>query len=889
MKKKTMLAIGAAVVLLSGAATAMAVSHMEGKNLAEPVEDQEQEREEIVFDITDDMEQAYKDEYVKKHLTFLESNEYERISSTGGKFVTEIANALEDSNVNAANKTWDQLSSFLVAVGTGELDEGAKNHLQINNKYDLIVSYLMKSTASEENFAMSSNRILLDSMAEVLMNIKEILSDTEGVADSFSKGGLDKAGDVAETIDGLLFTIQEFQGVEPEQIQSCYQEALDTVKEKINKEFLPEDQSVLKKQLLALKGAEFLTSITSDTYEDCMNALVLYTACEEGTDIWCQTWEKIADAAETEGMKESKLLAKSIQTILGEIKKHKEDNNKALVEKMLKSGGEHTVIQGIQFLHEGWTDSMSVWSVGNAIKNGSIAGVKLANLVTNCDAIAYNCEMLISAGNLADICWEIMIDAEKNLDRKKDFDSAVAFDQIFNIYKETQIVACDYAIYYYTSIASAPVEYIFKYTSDDETGASVVILSEKAYWESYFCHKDDRRVVNNGGRFVGYRGNTYYWRFAPGAVEEQGILGGFSQVEEVQNELICRSANGKETVLLKDNGSGPIYICGNSLFYEKTHGNWEICDLRGAKKGSYTKKNIQDVHSEDGIIVVSDFDGNVFFYDEDGNNTKLDTSEALYIGYRDDILYYGKPGDASVEVYSYLISAKNEKKIGTIALSDEYSFGMTVVEDVQFHKGNLYFSCGYTGGTGMVFSNGGIYCITSMEALETLVDAGGSTRVGMPKFYIQDKKDQSVLYFYSGDGYSMAGFWDAWAEEHICEINLETKVVKNAQFRLSNIGDSLCVDGEVLTLADSSGEYQTVLSREEGEKLGYTAIGDDSGDSQVFVRHLDLVQDVAYFTITKITKAPSGSIGWRTAYTRDAMKTYCTKLGTGEFELINEY
>lgn len=889
MKKKTMLAIGTAAVLIMGTATAMMVSLTNKQNDSMKTTRQTETKEEIVFDIADDMEQAYKDDYVKKHLNFLESKEYERISSTGGKFVTEIANALEDSNINAANKTWDQLSSFFVAAGTGELDEGAKNNLQINNKYDLMVSYLMKSTASEENFATNGNRILLDSMAEILEKIKEILSDTEGVADSFSEGGLDKAADVAETIDGLLSTIQEFQGVEPEQIQSCYQEVLDTVKEKINKEFLPEDQSVLKKKLLALKGAEFLTSITADTYEDCMNALVLYTACEEAADMWCKTWDKIADAAETEGTKESRLLEKSIRTILGEIKKHKEDHTKALIEKMLKKGGENTVIQAIQFLHEEWMDSMSVWSVGNAIKNGSIAGVKLANLVTNCDAIAYNCEMLISAGNLADLCWEIMIDAEKNLDRKKDFDSAVAFDQIFNIYKETQITACDYAIYYYTSIASAPVGYVFKYTSDDETGASVVVLSEKAYWESYFCHKEDRHAINNGGRFVGYRGNTYYWRFAPGAVEEKGILGGFSQVEEVQNELICRSNNGKETVLLKDNGSGPIYICGNSIFYERTHGNWEICDLKGTKKGSYNQKNIQDVNAEDGIIVVSDFNGDVFLYHADGSNTKLDTSEDLYIGYRKGILYYGKQEEAAVDIYSYLISAKHESKIGTLALSDDYSFGMTVIEDVQLHKGNLYFSCGYMGGTGMVFSNGGIYRINSMETLETLVDAKGSTRVGMPKFYIQDQKEQSILYFYSGDGYSTAGFWDIWTDDYICEIDLETKTVKNSEFRLSNIGDNLCVDGEVLTLVDSSGEYQTVLSREQGEELGYTDIGDDSGDSQVFVRHLDLVKDVAYFTITKITEDPSGGIGWRTAYTRETMKTYRTKLESGEFELINEY
>ena len=103
----------------------------------------------------------------------------------------------------------------------------------------------------------------------------------------------------------------------------------------------------------------------------------------------------------------------------------------------------------------------------------------------------------------------------------------------------------------------------FQIHDGDEISATVQILAEKADWMAYHCHEEDTNVINNGGRFVSYRGNTYYWRFAPGSVEETGVLGSFNQVMTVKNDLICRTSDGEETVILQDTGSGPLFICEN--------------------------------------------------------------------------------------------------------------------------------------------------------------------------------------------------------------------------------------------------------------------------------------------------------------------------------------
>ena len=165
----------------------------------------------------------------------------------------------------------------------------------------------------------------------------------------------------------------------------------------------------------------------------------------------------------------------------------------------------------------------------------------------------------------------------------------------------------------------------------------------------------------------------------------------------------------------------------------------------------------------------------------------------------------------------------------------------------------------------------------------------GAQTVNFPKIYIQDTDDASILYYYSGDGYSNAGSWDSWCRTTSISSTWRQRSASLQSFVLSNIGDILCMDGSVWTLTDTSGQYTEILSAELAAQLGYTDLGGHSGDGETFVSDLDLVGDTAYFTITKMTVDSSVSIGWRTGYRREPMQTYFTKLGSGEVTLLYEY
>ena len=553
----------------------------------EIVVSESQESEEAEETEMEEMQQAYKDDYIQKHLDFCNSPEYEQIQQTAGDFATEITYAFEESSINAANKTWDQISSFFVFLGSGSLDEGAKKELEITNKYDLVVAYLMQTTASKENFADDSLRFYFDAYIDVLNQIKNLLKDTDELTGKITEGSLGKVEDVVNTIDQVLVMIQKFQGKSGKEVQTCYKDALDQVKKKINDDFLKEDQEFLKESLLGLKAAIKVTDLTEKTLSDVMDAYILYEACANTTEEWCSTWKRIADLAVSGKGEESRLLAESVYKYLDEIEKSKDSMAGELISEALESTVGTVLDVGLQKLSGVWGSMMEKSEVGKAVRTAS----------------------------------------------------AVAFDQVFNIYKNIQLTACDYSIKYYQELATVPTGYIAKYSAGNEIAYTYQILAEKARWTGYFCHEEEKLAENNGGNFVRYKENTYYWRFAPGSIEQTGILGNFEQKKEISNELICRTPEGKEIVLLEDIGTGPIFICGDSLFYEKADNSWGVCLLNGSITDTYENTRILDADSEREIVIATDQEYGLYALTVDGEKTQLAPVDASYIGMDETYVY----------------------------------------------------------------------------------------------------------------------------------------------------------------------------------------------------------------------------------------------------------
>ena len=831
---------------------------------------------------------TYEEEYVRQHLDFCESEEYQTVQETVGSLAGKLALSYEEAGLNAVNKTWAQISAFAVLIGKGEADRKTLDTLNLTNEYDLIVSYLMQSTAAEETFEKNYEQNYLNGIIQILEQTKKTIGDMAKLEGDIKDAKLGKIEEVANKIDQILITIQDLKGVPKEKIQTRYQDALKKVKKTINEELLEGEQDTLMKAMWGLKALQGISEIGASTYDDVVDAYLLYNAGKKTISQWKEVWQEIADSAAKTDSKEANELSRSIYAILSQIAAAEDEMLEALAAKGIQSGAEHTIQFGISLASDLWDDSMQKWSLGKAIREGLVNGITVSNLLLNCDDIAYYGEMLIDTGVLAIHAWSTLKSAELDLLSNQDFESAVKFDEAFNIYKQIQIAACDYGIGYHQALATAPVGYIFKYSSGDNLSMATQLLAQKATWDSYVCHEETENVVhNNGGRFVEYKDNTYYWKMRPESVEQTGLLGGFAQVPGVKNELICRTSSGQEMVLLEDTGSGRLFICDDCIFYEKEDDSWGVCETDGTPVTSYEEVDILDVDAESHTVICSSDESGLFGITPEGERITFAPVYAEFLGVHGLELYYGIRAENKMEFYSIRTDGLDEQKIGEVEIPNA-AMGEISIGDALVEEEGIYLSCGIYGGTGMTFFGGGIYRIDYDGEVETLAEPR-QAEVNFPKLYLKKNGEDAVLYFYTGDGYANAGFWDSWVSEDVYGIDLNDGTIHPETFTLSNIGDAVCMNGGVSTLMDESGEYTEILSADEAIQLGYTDLGGHSGEGETFVRYLDIVDDMAYFTITKITEDSSSSVGWRTGYRRDVMKTYATQIGSGEFELLYEY
>lgn len=169
-----------------------------------------------------------------------------------------------------------------------------------------------------------------------------------------------------------------------------------------------------------------------------------------------------ADGTKTE---EGKKLADSINKILSNIEAATEDMLGEMIREAVKSGAGHLaeygIKNGVSFLNKTVAEAVPLYK---AIIEGLVTGVTTANFITNMDDMAYYGHMMMTSGVLSIYARAAMTGAERELRIYDDYAAALYYDMAFHIFKEIQLAACDYAIGYRNSIASAPLGYVFKYT-----------------------------------------------------------------------------------------------------------------------------------------------------------------------------------------------------------------------------------------------------------------------------------------------------------------------------------------------------------------------------------------------------------------------------------------
>lgn len=161
--------------------------------------------------------------------------------------------------------------------------------------------------------------------------------------------------------------------------------------------------------------------------------------------------------------------------------------------------------------------------------------------------------------------------------------------------------------------------------------------------------KNEQSTANNegtdagvSGAFAKYKDNIYYWKLNEKSRNETGLFANFADLEKAENELIKVNKEGKEEVILKDNGSGMLFIVNNKIFYG-ANGKIYSIDLDGKNKSDgisgkmkyivgdyiYCEQLTEDTRVSK-IIALNTRDG----------STKIIVQNAYIVGCIDNEIYY---------------------------------------------------------------------------------------------------------------------------------------------------------------------------------------------------------------------------------------------------------
>lgn len=399
------------------------------------------------------------------------------------------------------------------------------------------------------------------------------------------------------------------------------------------------------------------------------------------------------------------------------------------------------------------------------------------------------------------------------------------------------------------------------------------------------------KVINNGGRFVGYKDNVYYWQMSSASLEQTGLFGSFGHTQDTNSRLICRKSDGSEEVLLRDEAYGGIYICGDRLFYQKEYMEWAAVDLDGSNKTTYPDMSIVGADTKTESIVYVDYeDYGLYVLQKEKNQKKLASGETSYLGIYEGKVYYAVLDETVYTIYGASLNGSDSQSLGTISVYQPDSMTGIMIGDVYFEEDGIYIAYGTIGGTGLFFQGGGASRVDYDGGVETIVDQYSTECLMNGKIYIENSEQGHFLHYFTGNSMLGVDLWnDQWANNSVKKVDLNSGKVSDSSLVLSDIGDIVYEDKCIQTLLDSTGQYQIILSQEMLSSIGYSKLGVfDSGDA-AYVPYMDIIGDIAYITITKVYRDDDVSLGWRQGYRRGNMQVYAVSIGSGEMELLHEY
>jgi hypothetical protein len=388
---------------------------------------------------------------------------------------------------------------------------------------------------------------------------------------------------------------------------------------------------------------------------------------------------------------------------------------------------------------------------------------------------------------------------------------------------------------------------------------------------------------------VGYQGNIYYFRIGKGNYEKNGTNGYYILNSKAKNDLVVRSSDGKEKVIISTEASGNIWICSNRILYRKGSNGWYYVDLKDpSKEHFFTKSNIIAYIAEEDMLVLQQSDGKVVTADTRGNESEIIVGDYTAITVKDGYYYhYAFDGKDKYTFYRYNLTDRQVQTLGEIKIPTKPMWGRSL-EEICVAENGLYILAGYYGGTGYFFQEGSIYYLPFDGQMELLVDG----KIRYPMMYVATETledgtvGQQYLYYYSASDVSGVGLFQGTLSKDVSRYDIKTGVTETVQFPLSALGTPFVYEGQLLMYTGGM-EADVILSADAAKAMGCGKLGFRSDGSAAYHKTVDKVGDDWYIVMVESREDDSASVGWRQGYAWNFIKLFRYTPETGQWEVIH--
>lgn len=383
------------------------------------------------------------------------------------------------------------------------------------------------------------------------------------------------------------------------------------------------------------------------------------------------------------------------------------------------------------------------------------------------------------------------------------------------------------------------------------------------------------------GHVVAGKDRIFYWKYSSQSYENAGALASFGSGWIASNQLVCRTADGTEQILLESAPQGDTYvsdcgtlgISGGKLFFDMPDANSTdsgktiLCsyDLETGETVNYGGGHLKAVTEEGRAIGYTRPENaqgyTLFLTNEDGTTTALASGVSQYLDYHNGMIYF-QPLETDYTTARATLSCVSPETLQvqnlyTVTADFPVNNNSCTISQIAYQGDRIYFAYGSYGGTGGFYQGGKVACVNADGSGGRI--ASGSEVLGDSRFLVT--QDGSAI---QEDSESISTYGTDLAEYYTLNGNLYhyNREAGGQPDLLVEPSDYASFSGGLLGVFDNAG---------------------------IHLQEAALTGDKVYYRIDSCIQNDSVSIGWRTGYSRQYSALFEKDLETGTVTELYRY